>query len=369
MRKILAYIDESGDPHFNEHASSHLEFACIIIEPQNQEEVNTVLKNAMLELNIRELKSSSITEGKRIKVLQSIKNLKFKFIDLSIDKSKVFGDWKTHFKVFYKYSQKLLNRELNRLYEGYTLSIDKFCDQKYQESLKRYLEKHGQLDLFDNTVNIGSASSDLIIQLADLIAGTKRKLRLNEFMDPGTINSLLDKHELYSFIWPQNYTNLVLETLSNDQDREVAKTCLDCAQHYLNQFRSLESHKPKVLTLEYLLFHTQFVDAKSSIYTVELINWLRENGFSFSEEEFRSEIIGQLRDEKVIIAGSGKGLKIPITLDELISYFNFSSSKYLKMMKRCKYTFDAVNAISMGNINLLNDEAYRIHKELFRVLE
>lgn len=369
MRKILAFIDESGDPHFNEDASSLLEFACIIIEPEHQEEVNSVLQRTMSELNLKELKSASITEGKRIKILQFIENLRFKFIDLSIDKSKVFGDWKNHSKVFYKHSQKILNRELNRLYEGYTLTIDKYCSPKYQESLKNYLEKHGQLDLFDNTVYIGSAKSDLIIQLADVIAGTKRKLRLNEFSNPDTINALLDKHELYSFNWPQNYTHLVLETLSDQQDHEVAKTCLDCAQHYINQFKAFESHKPKVLTIEYLLFHTQFVDAKSFIYTAELINWLRENGFAFSEEEFRSEIIGQLRDEKVIIAGSRKGLKIPITMGELISHLNFSSSKYLTMMKRCKNAFDAVNAISMGNIDLLNAEAFKIHKELFRVIE
>ena len=180
MEKILAFIDESGDPRFNVGASSHLEFSAVLINSEKEDEVIDLLQNVQKELDISEFKSQRIqNEKRRIKILNAIKGIEFKFINLSIDKSKIYGEWKKFPRVFYKYTQQILHRELNRLYPKKTVTIDKFGNLNYQKSLKTYLEKNAQLELFEYIVNIVSAKNDILIQLSDLIAFTHRKLRNN----------------------------------------------------------------------------------------------------------------------------------------------------------------------------------------------
>ena len=63
---------------------------------------------------------------------------------------------------------------------------------------------------------------------------------------------------------------------------------------------------------------------------------LNQNNIYYSEEDFRKDVIGSLRDDGIVIAGSRKGLKIPMSHTELADYLNYSSSRILTMIKRFK---------------------------------
>ena len=41
---MLVFIDESGDPRFNEGASTHIYYACVLIEKAYDEELKIKLK-------------------------------------------------------------------------------------------------------------------------------------------------------------------------------------------------------------------------------------------------------------------------------------------------------------------------------------
>ena len=370
MRKFLAFIDESGDPHFNEGASSHIEYSGIIIESGTISDIVASLHQIQKNLNLIEFKSSGIrTEKRRIEILERIKDLNFKFLNVTIDKDKVIGEWRQYPKVFYKYTQKILHRELFKLFEGITVTIDKFGTPKYQASFKKYLENEFQLDLFEGEIMIGSAKDDVLIQVADLISGTRRKLNLNEFTNAEKIETLLSNHNLYCVKWPDNYQLMFLDSISNNEDKEFAKITIQHAEHYVRSNSGLPSYKAKVLTVEYLVFNVKFINPTHYIFTGELINWLKDYNLTFSEEEFRSQIIGQLRDEGVIIAGSRKGLKIPTTLSELLDHLNYSSSKYLTSMRRTKRTIETLKALTFGGIDLLAHESFALQKELFSLFD
>jgi len=370
MDKILAFIDETGDPRFNEGASSFLEFSAVLIEANKESEIVSSLNAIKKKLNIQEFKSSHIrSERRRIAILFEIQNIDFKFINLVIDKSQVFGDWKNYPAVFYKYTQKILNSELHRLYRERAVTIDKFGDENYQNSLKEYLDKNLQLSLFENTINIGSAKDNVLIQLADFIVGTHRKLNNGDFSDYKLISESLNKKELHILKWPDNFQRFIINSIGNEKDRQIAEIAISYAEKYISENKKSQGNKDRIMILEYLLFQVKFNDYKRYIYSNELIDWLVQNGIYYKEEEFRKEIIGHLRDDGVVIASSRKGLKIPMTESELSDYLNYTSARYLTIIKRFKETYKTLNGMSLGKIDLFDSEEFKVHKEFFKILD
>lgn len=370
MDKILAFIDETGDPRFNEGASFYLEFSAVLIESINETDIILSLNAIKKKLNLPEFKSNRIrNEKRRIQILNEIKDIDFKFINLVIDKSQVYGDWKNYPSIFYKYTQKILNSELHRLYTDRSVTIDKFGNENYQNSLKEYLENSLQLTLFESTIDIGSAKDNILIQLADFIAGTHRKLNNGDFENTKLISELLEVKELHILKWPDNFQRFILETISNDKDKQIAEIAISYAERYISENNKSSINRDRLLILEYLLFQVKFNDYKRYIYSNELIDWLSQNGIKYKEEEFRKEIIGNLRDDGVVIASSRKGLKIPITETELSDYLNYTSARYLTIIKRFKETYKTLNGMSLGKIDIFDSEKFKIHKEFFKILD
>jgi hypothetical protein len=370
MKNILAYIDESGDPRFNDGASTHIYYSCVLIEKEKEIEITETLQRIKRTLNLKEFKSSAIqSESRRISIIESLFGIDFKFLCLSIDKSLVRGEWRKNPRVFYKYTQKLLHKKLYSLYDEINITLDKFGSVDYQESFKKYLESEFQLELFDSSFQIASAKDNDLIQLADLFGGTKRKSDLNEFEKSIEIRTLLSKFILFNFSWPTDFASLVIEEITDETNKIIAQNSISAAERFVASNQHNATELPKILTLEYLLFSVRHVNPNEFTYSNEIIDWLGENTFSFSEEEFRSQIIGQLRERHVIIIGSRKGLKIPVSMNELVDYLNFTTSKYLTMIKRTKITIDTIKASSLGKIDLLSNDTFSLHKDIFDLLE
>lgn len=370
MEKILAFIDESGDPRFNEGASERLEFSSILVEEEKKDEIVKLLSKIREELNLKEFKSSRIrTERRRIEILDELQKVEFKFINLSIDKRKVFGKWTSNPKIFYKYTQRILHTELHRLYSNRSVTIDKFGNEQYQNSLKEYLERNLQLELFGDVIMIGSAKDEILIQLADLIAGTYRLLKNDKFRKSNEISELLNTKELHNLIWPYDFQRFLLKNIRKEQDELIANISISYAERYIQEKNQDVNNKHRIMILEYLIFQIKFVNPYSYTYSSELIDWLREHDITYSDEEFRKEIIGVLRDDGVVIASSRKGLKIPVTEEELNEYLNYTSGRYLTIMRRLKETYKTLNGTSLGKLKIFESSEFDIHKELFKVLE
>jgi hypothetical protein len=296
------------------------------------------------------------SEARRIEILEAICGFEPKSICLVIDKSKVLGDFRRFPKSFYKYTQKLLHFELHRLYGNVDVTIDKFGSPEYQLSFKKYIECEVQLSLFESDLTIRSAKTDILLQVADLLGGTKRKLVKGEIMDVPRVEALLSKVARYYVNWPDDFSSLQIEGPTTELDKKIAATCLECAKNYVK----LHGHGPnltaKVIALEYLLFVVRHMNPKAYTLTGELMKWLDENGYDYEEEEFRSNIIGSLRDDGIIISGSRRGLKIPITMGEMLDYINYSSRQFIPMIKRTKRAVEVLKAKSLGTIDLLEYE-------------
>jgi hypothetical protein len=372
QKKLLhAYIDESGDPHFNEKASKNLIYSCILIDANDVNRVSDQLKEIRSKFGLSEFKSSKVdSESRRIEILSELVKLDFKHVYLWIDKEKITVEWKQYFRTFYKFTQKLLNRELYRSFGDLNITIDRYGSPEYQRSLKEYIDSDPQLNFLDNfEFGVGSAKDDVLLQLADFLGGTRRKLIENDFENSDVIKTLLQSKNIFSFKWPDNYYYLCLDDIKDDHDKEIAKICIDCAELYIKLNKDYIDSREKVLTVEYLLTSASYIKPNEYIYTDELLGWLSSNKIYLQEEEFRSRVIAGLRDEKVIIAGSRNGLKIPLNMEELVGHFNKSANMYISIIKRNKKAIDILKIKSMGKIDLLESELFRKHKKFFEIIE
>ncbi len=112
--------------------------------------------------------------------------------------------------------------------------------------------------MFENVVNIGSAKNDLLIQLADLIAGTHRKLIKGDFRKSEEIFKLLQEKELHILIWPDNFHRFIIESISNEQDRKIAEISISYAERFIDKNKGKTIFESRILVLEYLLFQAKF---------------------------------------------------------------------------------------------------------------
>ena len=365
--KYNIYIDESGDPIFSDGSSKYLVFSAVVVNANNEISISTKINAIKKKFGLSELKSSSRklrNEKKRIQIFTEINNLEFKVLTLFILKDKILGEWRLNKKVFYKYTQKIINSELHKIFEDKTIVLDRFGSDKYQESLKNYLDK--QLNLFNETVMIKSAKNESLIQLADLFSGTFRKFYLEEFENTTFFENLFNDHNLRLIIFPNSLFRLKFKENLNKEDEELSNITISQAEQYLDEIKHNKIFEPKKIVLEYLLFHAKYNDKK--IYTTELIDWLKFHGYKFSEENFRGNIIGKLRDNGVIIAGSRSGIKIPISSKELTEYFSFISNKVLPMINRLSISFDVLNSKSNGKLSILKNKNFDFLKKLFEIV-
>lgn len=365
--KYNIYIDESGDPIFSNGSSKYLVFSAVIVNAGNKNSISTKIDTIKKKFGLNELKSSSRNlrnERKRIQIFEEINNLDFKVLTLFILKNKILGEWRLNKKVFYKFTQKIINSELHKIFENKTIVLDRFGSDKYQKSLKNYLDK--QLDLFGETVIIKSAKNESLIQLADLFSGTFRKFYLKEFENTTFFEDLFNYHNLRLIIFPNDLLKINFKKNYSKEDEELSKITISQAEQYLKEIEHNKVLEPNKIVLEYLLFHAKYNDKK--IYTPELIDWLKFHGHKFSEENFRGNIIGKLRDNGVIIAGSRSGIKLPISSRELTEYFSFTSNMILPMINRLSISFDVLNSRSSGTLSILKNENFDLLKKLFEIV-
>lgn len=366
----MVYIDESGDPNFNPGASKLLEFSAVLVEESKQEELQTGLFSILSDFSLKEFKSSGIrNENRRLKVIERISDLDFKFIVLTIDKDKVLGEWKQYRESFYKYCQKLLNLELHRLYKDRQVTLDKFGSVDYQKSLRSYLQRTSQHELFEDIYLIDSAKSNVLVQLSDILVGTYSKLKRGDFEKNEEFHEALTANLLYNFRWPDNYQLLKLESIISEKDKELAKLSIEYSERYIAEKCISETSNDRRITLEYLLFNAKYVNSNRYVYSTEILEYLREFNIELTQQQFRAEVIGKLRDDGVVIVASSQGYKLPMKIYEIEEYINFSTSRIKVQIKRSREMYRTLVGFQLNGLKIFDDPRFKEYKKIFKAIE
>lgn len=178
------FIDESGDPGFliEEGSSRFFVVALVIFEDDEQVRQARLALEALARRwhkpNKFELKFSKLTEAERVEALQVATKFQFKIRSVIFDKVRMNELQLQHFKKnYYQYAiRSMLDRPGINLSNS-TLKIDTFGEDYYRDNLLNYFAEH-VCDPHDDSkcqLIFQDSKFDVLIQLADLVAGALRK--------------------------------------------------------------------------------------------------------------------------------------------------------------------------------------------------
>ena len=379
--RVYAFTDEFGAYGFSfdlEGVTTHFIITSIIVEQSKLEEVRTQVNEIRKKhFQTGEMKSSKIGKKheRRKKILEDLRPIDFKIFSVVVDKREI-AEWKgLHYEQsFYKFLNNIMHKELIRAFPILTICSDEIGGSRYMQSFSEYVQKRidiptlfGEADFcFENSKN------DVLIQLADLISGTLGyvydvKKHTNNTPD---YEKILDDKLIRTELYPKTYNTYLVNTsaLAQEYDEIIATICLKQAVDYINKYQNddEEEKQAQIQVLKYLLFRFMNNDTRKYIPTKELQNFLRGTPF-FDLQSFRTNIIGKMRDEGVIISSSStkKGYKIPANEAELYDFINHGVHIIMPMLSRLKKCRDIVKIGTINEIDLFDRTEYQQLKKYF----
>lgn len=375
----IGYIDESGDKsiHFEKKGvTTFFIVSAIIVDKESVEEVRENFKKiARSHTQAPEVKSNSRAFkdiGKRINFLREIATLDFRIYSVIVDKRKIFENSGLQFRdVFYKYVNGLLDHELYDYYPYLKLIADNHGSSEFMDDFIRYVEQnHHQTELFRGPeFEFCDSKSEPLIQLADFIAGSIAKCYEPEKLQDRSkeILQVLDKNILHLREWPENPPKLFKKI--DDEDEKYDQELVDFIFFRINEFiNSNQEHqeletKNQLICLNYLIYRFK-VDPYQYIYSEEIIDRIKVRDSHVTKRVFSKEIIGGLRERKILILSSQNGYKIPCCKGDLIRFFNNYSSQIIPMVDTLRKTNIVIKSATSGSINLLEDSNYKVLKDI-----
>jgi hypothetical protein len=178
---MLVFIDDSGDPGFKLSKGSSEFFiisAVIFDDYLEAEKTALTIKELRRELFKRddvEFKFHKSREETRIKFLESVKKCKFRIRCLVVNKSILYSPLlRSDRNSFYGYIIKTMLKYSNDTIMDAKIRIDGGGDRIFRRSFVSYLRKElngNEKKILHNCKMIDS-KSDVLIQLADMVAGS-----------------------------------------------------------------------------------------------------------------------------------------------------------------------------------------------------
>ncbi len=378
---VVAYVDECGNfgTQFELNGNStHYILAAVVI-PQESIEAERIKVEAIRKKHFGggELKSSSIAKNhpKRFQIIHEIQGVNFSIVAVVVDKRLISYDSSglRFKKVYIKFLNNLLHKELKLLYPYLTIVADEHGSDEFMAEFARYVKNGEVYTLFDNFLfEHKSSKEEPLIQLADFIAGTlsfgyEESKKCSEY---NSFYKLLASKMKVIREWPINYENYEVNLNLIDctkYDKDIATHCIRSVIKYIkdNEKNSDPVIMDRIHVLQFLLNQVYIGETKKYFYSNELIGLLNSNGQeSYNTHTFISQIIGPIRDNNVILSSSSTGYKIPIKGEELYAYANKTFSQVIPMLSRLKKARDRIMAITDNQLDIYDRDEYKVIKKL-----
>ncbi len=339
-RELYVYIDESGTTAINDEL-----YVCVaVLVPLEYKNIfmSSVEKIAKEKCN-GIIKSSNIRNSKsRTQILTDLSILDFQYTALIVNKSKLKDYPGLKFSgSFYKFIHRKLATYLegNAKYDKINFIIDQYGTAEFQKSFEDYFgSKINQL-FSEATLEFDNDESNYGIQVSDFIAGTLGRCYFYNRGDEQAYvwREIIEKKCVGHKCFPHTYIsgeNLVL--YSTEEEEKIAKRLIQNAHEFLaNNCDSDDKFVERQCeVLNTLLVMREYSDEKY-VYSEKLMDILEKQGFeSITKQVFTSQVIGKLRNAKIIISGSAKGYKLALYKDDIAEYVKHNDSVIDPMIKR-----------------------------------
>lgn len=374
-----AFIDEYGNAGLNlerPNVSGYFIVTSILVEGSELDALRAaaeVVRSRYFQLH---MKSQHVKDdGRRIKVLRDLCDLPFRFFAVAIDKSALSKEGGLIYRQsFYKFLQNILYEKLYGAVPALQVIADRYGDEPFMESFQAYLHKRYSGDLFPPQIEFRASTDDVMLQVADFVAGTlgrcldptKRSDRANEFFE------LLEPRAIEVLSWPPNYHyKLDRESATTADDVEVRRLARDGAFNYIcdRAGSADEDERARVATLEYLIHYTQFKPSHDGYVATDVLREaLEKHGLHLSQQQFRSRVVGALRDREVLIASSAKGYKLPECVGDLQDFCDRVSQVAEPYLRRLQKAQRQVRLATLNRVDLLHGGRYETLRRLVGAL-
>lgn len=181
---MLIFIDESGDAGFKISRGSSPFFVIVLVIFDDElvaEEVALEIKKLKRKLKLHdnyEFKFNKSNEKFKIAFLNVIKPFDFRIRAIVVNKEKVYSQkLRKETKSFYNYFLKCVLEHNNDTILDAKLRLDAIGEKKFKQALQTYLrlELNSQTKKVMNNLKFGNSKNNVLIQLADMVAGSIRR--------------------------------------------------------------------------------------------------------------------------------------------------------------------------------------------------
>lgn len=377
--KILAFADEFGNNSFDFNSQgSHFIIAAVICKNENLDKLHNEINNIRKNHNFQtgEIKSSKVggNHSRRKKILNDIVKLNISIYAVIVDKRKLHGKGFNFKKSFYKFLNNLVYKELFRTFPQLELHVDEHGGNDFMQEFKKYVLKHHEMNLFSGSeFNILDSQKSFYIQLADFVAGTlgyifdetKKSEHSDEFLSilHPKITSLNHFSNTFSF------EELAETNIDANFDTEIASVCHQRIKTFLDTTIGTTQQKIDQINFLKLLLLFQRANAKNRyITTNEIFDHLNPSrNESLNKEYFRSKVVGNLRDQGILIASSRSGYKIPSNSKDLDSFVKHGKRIVLPMLNRIKQAREAIKLATGTELDILKNDDYSELRKLLNL--
>ena len=371
-----AFIDEFGGFGFDfskEGTSKYFILCSVIVKAEQLASIENSVDNLRKQFfSNSEMKSSNIgnNDKRRMSLITEILKLDFRIIALIADKEDFYKSAITNYKqVFYKYMHKLLYNNLYSVYPKLKIYADELGDDEFKEGFKEYVSNNRpNYNIFNEYAFdfIDSKNSNLV-QLADIIVGSIAR-KLNDDNAPNYLEILKGKISHIEY-FPNKFTPYIKDTERARQfDEKIYSLACGLANDYID--RNIVSDdtdiRLRVGFLKILLFELQNGNPFLYVTSYAILNALNEYvDFKVSRDHLYRKIVAPLRDDKIIIASSSQGYKIPVSSDDIYTYLNQTNTIVSPMLHRIELCRDLIKSKTDNELDILDIEPYIKFKKYF----
>lgn len=181
---MIIFIDESGDAGFKIQKGSSKTFVIVLIifdDELDAEETALKIKKFRRENKKKdsfEFKFNKTPKTLKINFLKIVRNCKFRARAIVFQKEKIYSpNLRSSKDSFYNYAIKLVLEHNNDTIFNAKVRLDRLGERSFRQNLTTYLRKslnQKERKIMKN-LRFRNSKNDVLIQLADMIAGSVRK--------------------------------------------------------------------------------------------------------------------------------------------------------------------------------------------------
>lgn len=200
---MLVFIDDSGDPgfKFDKGSSEYFVISMVIFDDELEaEKIAVAIKELRRKIGFPddvEFRFFRTSHNIRIKFLNHINQFKFKIRCLIVEKSKIHSlELRNNRESFYSYFIKEVLKYSGGSIRDARIRIDGSGDRTFRKSFLSYLRRelnYGDRCIVKNCKLVNS-KNDVLIQLADMVAGSINRFNNKEKSDFEEYRSIIKKH-------------------------------------------------------------------------------------------------------------------------------------------------------------------------------